>query len=277
METFLSLLQSTIGTEQARQLVLLLIFLPLFAFAYWAVKRGMVISLRPIRGFTALTNLLTQSAETGRPVHLSLGMSGIADAFVADTTAGLTALEYIAERGVITEVPPIVTVANPTALPVAQDTLRRVYVRHGYAEEYDPARARWIAPTSAQTGSMSPTTLTTPSSGLAYAAGAMQTINQHKLGANVMIGRFGDEFLLLGETGAQRGLPQVGGTSAEQVLPLMQTTMDDPLIGEEIYASGAYLLKKPTHLGSLLAQDVLRWTVVLAILIAIVMKTLGLV
>ncbi|MBI5303502.1 MAG: hypothetical protein HY868_15315 [Chloroflexi bacterium] len=272
METLLSLLQSTIGTDQARQLVLFLLFLPLFAFAYWAVKRGMVISLRAIPGYAALTQLLTQSAETGRPVHLSLGISGIADAFTADTMAGLTTLEYVAERGVISEAPPIVTVANPTALPAAQDVLRRTYTRHGYAEEYDPARARFIAPN----GALNSATPVAPGSGFAYAAGAMQTLTQHKLTANVMLGRFGDEFLLLGETGAQRGLPQVGGTSAERVLPFVQSTVDNPLLGEEIYASGAYLLKKPAHLSSLLAQDIARGLLVLGIIVAVLMKTIGL-
>lgn len=272
MDTLLSLLQSTIGTAQARQLVLFLLFLPLFAFAYWAIKRGMTISLRTIPGYATLTQLLTQSAETGRPVHVSLGVHGIADASTADTMAGLTTLEYIAERGVISEVAPIVTIANPTALPVAQDVLRRVYVRHGYAEEYDPARARFVAPTSGAGTSIT----TTAGGGMAYAAGTMQTLSQQPLSANVMVGRFGDEFLLLGETGAQQGVPQVGGTSIEQVMPLVQTTIDNPLIGEEIYASGAYLLKKPAHLSSLLAQDVARWLVVLAIVVIVVMKTLGL-
>lgn len=270
MEILLSLLGAQ--PAQAYQLVLFLLFLPLFAFAYWAVKRGMTIALRPLPGYAALARLLTQSAETGRPVHVSLGISGIADRFTADTLAGLTTLEYVAERGAISEVPPIVTVANPTALPAAQDVLRRIYARHGYAEEYDPARARFVAPNGAFTSA----TPSVPGNGMAYAAGAMQTLTQHKLTANVMVGRFDDEWLLLSETGAQRGLPQVGGTSAERVLPLVQATVDHPLLGEEIYASGAYLLKKPAHLSSLLAQDVARWLMAFAIVVAVALKTLGL-
>jgi hypothetical protein len=271
----MEILLSLVGARpaQAYQLVLFLLFLPLFAFAYWAVKRGMTISLRTIPGYAALTRLLTQATETGRPVHVSLGISGIADAFTADTVAGLTTLEYVAERGVISEVPPIVTVANPTVLSAAQDILRRTYTRHGYAEEYDPARARFVAPNGALVSASS----VAPGNGVAYAAGTMQMLTQHKLTANVMVGRFGDEFLLLGETAAQRGLPQVGGTSATQVLPFVQSTVDNPLLGEEIYASGAYLLKKPAHLSSLLAQDVARWLLVLGILGAVLMKTMGLI
>ncbi|MBI5650946.1 MAG: hypothetical protein HZC40_10965 [Chloroflexi bacterium] len=260
METLTSLLQATIGTEQARQLALFLVFLPLFFFTYWTIKRGLTISLRPIPSYAALQRLLSQAAETGQPVHVSLGIAGVADQFTADTMAGLTTLEYVADRATVSALPPIVTVANPTALPVAQDVLRRAYIRHGYPEEYDPARARLIAP-----------------DGIAYSAGVMQLLNQQKLTTNVMIGRFGDEFLLLGETGAQRNLHQVGGTSAERVLPLVHAAVEHPLIGEEIYASGAYLLKKSSHLASLFAQDLMRWLIVVAIVVAIALKSFGVV
>jgi hypothetical protein len=44
------------------------------------------------------------------------------------------------------------------------------------------------------------------------------------------------------------------------------------LLGEEIYAAGAYLQKRPAHLGSLVAQDTMRsviaWGIGLGVLIA---------
>jgi hypothetical protein len=249
---------------------LFLFFLPPFFFAYWVVKRGALISLRPIEGYTALKRLVAQAAEAGQPVHLSLGITGIGDQFTADTTAALTILDYLAERAAISASPLIVTLANPTALPVAQDLLRRAYRRQGYPEEYNPTRARFIAP--------DPQCYTTSQNdAFAYAAGTMQLLSQHKLIANVMVGRFGDEFLLMGETGARQGLTQIGGTSVPQTLPFVYATVTHPLIGEEIYAGGAYLSNKPAHIGSLFAQDMLRWFLVAGVVIAIALKTLGLV
>ena len=102
-------------------------------------------------------------------------------------------------------------------------------------------------------------------------------LTQQKLIANVMIGQFGDEFLLLGETGAQRNLDQIGGTSTLSALPFVYATVSHPLIGEEIYAGGAYLLGKPAHLSSLMAQDILRWVLVVGVLTAILLRTAGLV
>jgi hypothetical protein len=279
MDALLSLLKSTIGTDQALAFVVFLFFLPLFFFAYWGIKRGVRVTLRPLASYAALKRLLAQAAEAGQPVHLSLGIAGIGDQFTADAMAGLTVLDYVADRSTISATPPIVTLANPTALPVAQDVLRRAYRRHGYSEEYDPTRARFIAPDPAlYTGASPNPTLyaASPNDAFAYAAGTMQLLNQQKLIANVMVGRFGDEFLLIGETGAQRHLNQIGGTSAARVLPFVHATMEHPLIGEEIYAGGAYLSNKPAHVSSLLAQDLMRWFLIAAIVIAIALKTLGL-
>lgn len=269
MDALLNLLESTIGPDYARILVLLLFFLPIFFFAHWAVKRGVTLSLRPIAGYAVLKGLLGKSAEAGQPVHLSLGTSGIGDQFTADTMAALSVLDYLAERGATSASPPIVTCSNPTTLPLAQDLLRRAYARQGYPEEYDPARARFVAPTpnlgiGAQTDAF------------AYAAGTMRMIDHQKLVANVLIGHFGDEFLLLSETGARQNLIQIGGTSATRVLPFVNATMNHPLIGEEIYAGGAYLSGKPAHLSSLLAQDIMRWLLVGGIITAVLLRALGL-
>lgn len=250
-------------------LVLFLFFLPIFFFANWAVKRGLTLSLRPIAGYSILKGLLGKSAEAGQPVHLSLGTAGIGDQFTADTMAALSVLDYLAERGAISASPPIVTCSNPTALPLAQDLLRHAYARQGYPEEYDPARARFVAPdpnlgTGAQPDAF------------AYAAGTLRMIEHQKLVANVLIGHFGDEFLLLSEPGTRKDLIQIGGTSDTRVLPFANATMNHPLIGEEIYAGGAYLSNKSAHMSSLLAQDMMRYTLVAGIVIAVCLKTLGL-
>ena len=244
------------------------LFLPIFFFAYWAVKRGVRLTLRPIAAYAALKGLFARSAEAGQPVHLSLGTTGIGDQFTADTTAALNVLEYFTERGAISAAPPVVTLAHPTALPVAQDIMRRVYRQMGVRKISIHARA----PLAPDPHNFS----TNRNDAFAYAVGVMRLLTQQKLAANVMVGRFGDEFLLMGEAGAQRGLIQIGGTSAPEVLPFVYATMTHPLIGEEIYAGGAYLSGKPAHLSSLFAQDMMRWVLVAGIVSAVLLRTLGL-
>jgi len=49
----------------------------------------------------------------------------------------------------------------------------------------------------------------------------------------------------------------------------------DPLIGEELFASGAYVGAGPSHEASLHVQDVLRWLVILAILVGALLRMVG--
>jgi hypothetical protein len=92
--------------------------------------------------------------------------------------------------------------------------------------------------------------------------------------SNVMIGKFGDEYLLMGETAARRGVAHIGGTSDPNTLPFVYATADEILLGEEIYAAGAYLQKRPALLASLAAQDTMRWLVALVILGSILLASL---
>ncbi|MBI2845870.1 MAG: hypothetical protein HYX86_04925 [Chloroflexi bacterium] len=213
-------------------------------------------ALRSISAFAELDRYLAAAIEKGQAVHLSLGTQGIGAVATADTLAGLEVLERVADRLAGVGVPLIVSVADPTLFPVAQEILRRVYTRLGYGEGYDPRQVRLISPERA-----------------AYAAGAMGIISREKIGANILVGSFGEEFLLLGENGARRGIKQIGGTSSPQILPLVQVTMDEPLWGEEIYAGGAYLSAKPGHLASLRVQDWLRGAIILAVVLGVLALT----
>jgi hypothetical protein len=177
--------------------------------------------------------------------------------------AGLYTLEFLADRAANSDIPPLVTVTDPTTLPASLDQLRRAYERQGYPDEHRFDHARFIAPPV--NGSAVP-----------YAAGVMDVLNHEPVAANVMVGAFGDEFLLMAETGAQRDMVQIGGASDPTVLPFAYLTMKAPILGEEIFAAGAYLLNRVGHYTSLLAQDVFRIVLVLLVLVVVILRALGL-
>lgn len=257
MEVLLNLLEAS-GIEPlaALLLVVLLVFLSFLLFADRRVRLGLRPTLRPLPGFTLLDGFVGQAVETGRTLHVSMGTEGIGGASTADTMAGLMALERLAEQAAATGLKLVVTVSHPSLLPIAQDTLRRAYERRGYPQGYDPEHVRYIAPDA-----------------IAYAAGVMGVLEREDVVANAMIGGFGVEFLLMGENGARKGIQQVGGASSPETLPFIYISMDEALLGEEIYAGGAYLSSKPSHLGSLLAQDWLRSAIILAIILGVLIRT----
>ena len=67
--------------------------------------------------------------------------------------------------------------------------------------------------------------------------------------------------------GTQLGWPRVViGTDDPTALAVAVTVTDDVLIGEELFATSAYLEGKASQIASLQLQDILRWIVVLFIL-----------
>ncbi len=239
-------------------LVLLLLTLPALIYLTSKVRAGKDGALRSLPGIEELPGLVGRSAETGQPLHVSVGVSGVGGASTAEAWAGLTLLAQLADEAAACDTPLNVTVADPTVLPIAQDILWRAYVRNGNPEGYHPTQVQFIAPDP-----------------MAYAAGVAGLLEREPLTANVMVGSFGDEYLLMGETGARRGVYQVVGAADPRTLPFVYASADDTLIGEEIFAGGAYTARLPIQIGSLLTEDWARWAVIAAILVLAAFKILS--
>jgi hypothetical protein len=197
-----------------------------------------------------------RATEQDQRVHLSLGRSGVGGVQTPTVSAGLSVLRAMADEGAASGDAPIVTVADPVVLLAAQDAVYRAHKRHGSTAQYDETDVQLIAP--------DPTS---------YAAGAQDRIDDQTTGANVMVGHLDQEYLLMGEPGAQRKIVQVVGSDALSAQPYMVSTSDHVLLGEEMYAAGAYLTRKPSQVASLYVQDVMRAIVIVAIAIGILVKT----
>jgi hypothetical protein len=239
-------------------IVFLLIFVAALYFFTLRARSGRTPLLRRIRAFDIIKGLPGQAVEAGRDLHLSLGIGSLVNETTADSLAGLTTLNYLADQAAATGASPIVSMADPMVMLFAQNAVRAAHTADGDRAEDAYRRIRWVAPQPA-----------------AYAAGVMNILNLDQAEANVMVGNFGDEYLLMGETAARRGIAHVGGTSNPNTLPFIYASAQETLLGEEIYAAGAYLQKRPAHIGSLAAQDLMRWLVALLILGGIVMASVS--
>jgi hypothetical protein len=236
----------------------LLIFVGLLYYFTGRVTAGYAPALRRIQAFEALKGFTGRAIEAGRALHLSLGVGSVANETTADSLAGLAVLDYLAEQGATTGVPPTVSMSDPTVMLFAQNALRAAHADDPEGAEEAYRHIRWLAPQPA-----------------AYAAGVMNLINIDETEANVMVGHFGDEYLLMGETAARRGAGHIGGTSNPGTLPFIYASAEKTLLGEEIYAAGAYLQQRSAHLGSLISQDTMRWMVAGFIIIGILVASLS--
>jgi hypothetical protein len=239
-------------------IVILIVFVAAIYIFTLRVRSGRTPLLRRIRAFDVLQGLPGRAIEAGRDLHLSLGVGSLVNETTADSLAGLAVLDYLAEQAAATGVSPTISMADPTVMLFAQNTLRAAHAGDSDRAEEAYRHIRWIAPQPA-----------------AYAAGVMNILNIDQVEANVMVGSFGDEYLLMGETAARQGMAHIGGTSNPNTLPFIYASAQETLLGEEIYAAGAYLQKRPAHLGSLAAQDLMRWLVALFMLAGIVIASVS--
>lgn len=217
------------------------------------IRRGRQVGLRPLAGFTALKKQSGRAVETGRGAHFSLGRGSLVTEASPVSIASLTALDYLTEDGCASDVPPLITAGDGTLLLAAQDSLRGAFKKARRSDEYEPSLARFLAASEFSA---------------AYAVGATDVINNEHLGSNLLIGRYGSEIAIIAEAGTRKELQQVIGTDDPTAMALALTATDKVLLGEELYAAGAYLKGEPAQVATIQLQDILRIIAVIGILAA---------
>lgn len=221
-------------------------------------KRKFPAPLRDIPTFTRLIRAIGLSIEDGRRLHVSLGRGSLLDARGGSALAGLAALRLIAERTSVSDMPSVASSGDPTLGLLTQDTIQAGYQDAGVDELYIPTTGR--------------ITGLTPFS---YAAGAMHIAANENVSTNILIGHFGPEAGLLTDVSDRDHVTLIGASDNLTGQAVLYAGSQDPLIGEELFAAGAYLGVNPAHAASLTLQDILRWLVIIALLGGAALKFLG--
>jgi len=108
-----------------------------------------------------------------------------------------------------------------------------------------------------------------------YAAGAIPTIHDENISTNVLIGNFGVESALLAEAAERANTFTLAASDNLTAQAVLYACAQEPLIGEELYATGAYVDAGRMHAASLTAQDILRWLIIVVILVGALLKLVG--
>lgn len=205
--------------------------------------------VRGLVGLRGLTSEIERAAESGRPIHIALGGGALSSGDTITSLAGLQILEGLVDATVAYNAAPVVTVGDPTLLPLAQDALRRAYRRRQALELYDPSQVRFVAP-----------------SPLAYAAGANPVGAAEDTIATVAAGTYGSEVSLIAHSTARRRVHQWAAVDSAEAIGALYPATERLAVGEELYAIGAQVTAKDRYTTSLIVEDILRFVVVLAIL-----------
>lgn len=238
-----------------------LIILAFAAFLLLAVtlwKRKSPAKLRDIPAFTRLYRSLGLSIEDGTRLHISLGHSSLLDARGGSAFAGLAMLRIIAERTSVSDMPAVASAGDPPLGLLTQDTLQAGYQAAGVEELY--------VPTTGRVTGLSP---------FSYAAGAMYIAQNENVSTNIIIGHFGPEAALLTEASDRENVTVIGASDNLNGQAILFASAQDTLIGEELFAAGAYLGAGASHAASLTVQDILRWLTIIVLLGGAAAKFLG--
>jgi hypothetical protein len=227
----------------------------LLGITFW--KRKAPANLREIPALTRLYRTLGLSIEDGTRLHVSLGAGNLLDGRGGSALSGLAMLRIIAERTSVSDKPSVASAGDPTIGLLTQDTLQAGYKAAGVEDIY--------IPTTGRVTGLDP---------FAYAAGAMHISQNENVSANILIGHFGPEVGLLTEASDRDNVTLIGASDDLSGQAVLFANTPDALIGEELYAAGAYLDAGASHVASLTLQDILRWIVILSLLGGAVAKLL---
>jgi len=232
-------------------IIVLLAFVVLVNVMQFILRRRDAFPLRPIAAFDRVPRLVSESIEAGSPMHFSLGISGIGGEQTLISLAGAELFYQITKQTTIGDRSPIITVAQTEAIPLGVDTLRRAFQKTNHLDRYDPLSVRWY-PSGRRV--------------LAFAAAITAMQNEDHVSSHVLAGSFGSELALIADAAQRQDRPVLAVSDQLTGQAVAFAMADEVLIGEEIFAASGYLSDDAGYVAIAITTDVLRWTLVLALL-----------
>jgi hypothetical protein len=219
------------------------------------VARRRDMYIRPIAGLRAVDDAIGRATEMGRPILYVSGLTGVGD---IATIAAMLILGHLAKRTAAYETPILVPCNDALVMAVQREIVHEAYLEAGKPDAYDPDNIFYV--TDSQFG---------------YVAAVDGIMLRQKPAANFFMGFFFAESLILAETGAATGAIQIAGTDADTQLPFFITSCDYTLMGEELYAAGAYLSRDPVLLAQLKGQDIGKIAIFALLVIGTILVTIN--
>ena len=235
------------------RIVPLIALLLVWVATYVSINMGKEgkIKIKRIAGLDAIEEVIGRAVETGRPVFDIVGMGQFTDSYATQTIAALSVLSHVATLSAKLGAELIAPQARVDVMPVAIELVKDAYRAEGKLDELNvDEQLPYLSGTQ-----------------FAWASGIIGMASRLKPAANIMIGPFWAESMMFAETFDRVGSMQVGGTARTYQIPFFAALCDYVLIGEEIFAAGAYVSGDPQQIGSIAAQD---WFKIAAIALSVV-------
>jgi hypothetical protein len=247
------------GLIDAGKMLDLVTLAGIWAVALYLIYSKKEIWIRRLPALDFIEEAVGRAAEMGRPVicqGFGSGNSGLQSSIAPMIMAGLAVLGHAARICAKHGTMIIASMRSSSVVPVADEVLRTAYRLEGKLEEYLANREEHLPWLQTQ-------------------ASMVASILRNKPATGILIGAFWHESVQVAEAFGMVGAVQIGGTGRLYQIPFFAAVCDMNLIGEEIYAVGAYINQTPQMLASMATQDYFKIAGIVFILLGTVLATLG--
>lgn len=209
--------------------------------------------VRRLPAVDAVYEAVGRSAELGRPVSFSTGLSSVGPVLYA----AMGVLYSVAQSCAKYRTKIFVPQNDPPAMAIVESVTREAYRSVGLSSQFDPRNIVFLSEEQ-----------------FAFASGYMGLVHREKVGAAFLFGAFAGESLILAEAGQQVGAMQIAASVSPEQVAFFIATCDYTLIGEELFAASAYLSEDPIQRGSVRAQDLIKLGVFILIIVGAICSTI---
>ena len=225
-------------TKKIWVLTFILLFTVLTLIFIQMARSGRKMFVRNISALNAVQESVGRATEMGRPIFFVPGLEGVDN---PATIAAINIFESVAQQSINDQTRIMAPCRDPIVMNVMQNGLKQVCTAVGRPEMYNQDDVFFVNDRQ-----------------FAYVAAVDGMITRDRPATVFLQGYFYAESLILAEVSQSVGAIQIAGTSSDTQLPFFIAACDYTLIGEELFAAGAYIKKDSLQLGTLKAQDLVK-------------------
>jgi hypothetical protein len=219
---------------------------------------GKLPKLRRLAAVNQIDEILGRCVEMGRPAYYLMDTVTMDNPSVlAPTVAAFQILAYTARSAAKLGSKFFVPVTQGLAYTIASEVVDEAYKAENKQDELKLDEVVMYLPDGAD---------------------RMYIINHmwsDEMAGAFFLGSWYHKAVIFTENAARVGAMMLGGTDTTHNIPFLVAICDYSIIGEELYALGAYVSEDPTVSSSLAGQDIGKFIAVILIVLGSVLITLG--
>ena len=238
--------------------IFLLIITAAILFFMQRAYNGKIPNLRRLSVVDRIPEILGRCEEMGRPAWYLMGSVDFTVTIqLTATIAAFQTLSYTARLAAKLGTKFFVPANYGLAYTMAYDVVENAYRAEDKLDSFDPVNTVMY---------------------LASGPDRMYLLNhmwEDQVGGVFMVGSWYHEAVIYSEVAAREGAMMFGATDTTHNIPFLVAICDYSLIGEELYALGAYVSQDPTQSSSLAGQDIGKYVAIILIIVGVILVTAG--